>query len=327
MMSPSGNSSSAPRTIRKRNSSKPFGPARKLSTRTHPTSCGPNLSGRSSGHQQWPPGSTLQIADATIRGTLDLTDLALPALVLRHCKFDTLKLDDSHAPSIELQQRCTGQQISARRLASSGDLRVIEVQLIRDNRNRAASPGDREGERRDEADWRALDCYRLKAGGDVELQAVTVEEGRIDFSGADIKGRFTCSGSLSNPGQVALTCDGMGVGGSMYVGRRHDLLRPGTEMPGPPDITGGVRLVGAHISGEVNFTGLEIDNAGGTALDAEHAQPRQTLFIFGPTAASTMRTWSTSSPATASQSTAWLSSPLLPAGTSNCSAGAGTAPS
>ena len=69
--------------------------------------------GRVVRHQQWPPGSTLQIADATIRGTLDLTDLALPALVLRHCKFDTLKLDDSHAPSIELQQRCTGQQISA----------------------------------------------------------------------------------------------------------------------------------------------------------------------------------------------------------------------
>jgi hypothetical protein len=97
--------------------------------------------------QQWPPGSTLQIADATIRGTLDLTDLALPALVLRHCKFDTLKLDDSHAPSIELQQRCTGQQISARRLALSRDLRVIEVQLIRGNRNGAASPRDREGER------------------------------------------------------------------------------------------------------------------------------------------------------------------------------------
>lgn len=122
------------------------------------------------------------------------------------------------------------------------------MQLIRSNRIGSASPGDSARQRRDEADGPALDCYRLKAGGDVELHAVTVK-GRLDFRGADIKGRFTCSGSLSNPGKVALTCDGMEVGGSMYVGRRHDLPRPGTKMPGPLTLPAGRGWLG-RISGE-----------------------------------------------------------------------------
>jgi len=293
--------------------------------------------------QKWGPESDLKISGATIKGTLELTSMTLPtlvlqsctfgtlkldnsrapsielqqcegqqisasglavsgdlaviavslshALVLRSCTFGNLKLDDSHAPSIELQQ-CEGQQISASRLAISGDLAVIAVSLSHaSSAPGSASPGDSERDERGKAACPALDCYRLKAGGDVELHAVTVE-GPIDFTGAVIQGKFTCSGSLSSPGEVALICDGMKVGGSMHLGAKHnrrrqdkhDRPRQEPTIPGSPDvpggeIEGGVRLVGADIGGEVNLTDLKINNAGGMALDAEHLTVGSHLYL------------------------------------------------
>ena len=114
-------------------------------------------------------------------------------------------------------------------------------------------------------DGRALDASSLSVGGDMELSDgfnATGGGGRaaVRLLGAKIGGRLYCPGAkLTNEDGRALDAAGLSVGGDM-------------ELSDGFNATGGggraaVRLLGAHIGGQLNFPKAVLTNDSGPALD------------------------------------------------------------
>ena len=98
------------------------------------------------------------------------------------------------------------------------------------------------------------------------------ERGAVRLFGARIGVQLDCSGAvIRNPSGPALHGERLDVDGNVF-------LRAGFTADGDgPD--GAVRLVGAHIGGQLDGSGAVIRNPSGPALDGEHLQVTANVFL------------------------------------------------
>ena len=96
--------------------------------------------------------------------------------------------------------------------------------------------------------------------------------GAVRLLGAHIGGNLECDGAtLRNDSGPALDAEGLQVGRGMF-------LRDGFTAAGAGDL-GAVRLLGAHIGGNLECDGATLRNDSGPALDAEGLQVGQAMFL------------------------------------------------
>jgi hypothetical protein len=122
-----------------------------------------------------------------------------------------------------------------------------------------------------------LDAARLTCSVLVLAGAVITghaKGGVVRLSGAHIAGGFSCSGAaLRNDSGPALSADYLKVGQGMH-------LRGGFTATGAGDL-GAVRLIGAHIDGQLDCTRASLRNDSGPALVARGLQVGQAIFLDG----------------------------------------------
>ena len=100
------------------------------------------------------------------------------------------------------------------------------------------------------------------------------EDGAVRLPGAHIGGHLECDGAtLGNDSGPALDADGLQVGQDMF-------LRGGFTATGSGE-DGAVRLLGAHIGGQLDCTGARLGNDSGPALSADSLQVDQGMFLDG----------------------------------------------
>ena len=124
----------------------------------------------------------------------------------------------------------------------------------------------------------ALHADSLRVGQGMFLRGFTAtgagEDGAVRLVGAHIGGNLDCDGaSLRNDSGPALTADTLQVGQDMF-------LRGGFTATGAGE-DGAVRLVGAHIGGNLASTVASLRNDSGPALTADSLQVGQDMFLRG----------------------------------------------
>ncbi len=121
-----------------------------------------------------------------------------------------------------------------------------------------------------------LDADRLTAtalGLDRAVITADCETGAVRLLGAHL-GRLDCSGArIRNDSGPGLDAEGLQVDQNVF-------LRGGFEAVGARK-NGAVRLLGAHIHGQLNCTGATMRNDSGTALAADGLQVAQDVFLSG----------------------------------------------
>ena len=124
----------------------------------------------------------------------------------------------------------------------------------------------------------ALAADSLQVGQDVHLSGRFTgvgELGAVRLIGAHIGGFLDCTmAELCNDSGPALYADGLQVGQDVHLSGR---------FTGAGEL-GAVRLIGAHIGGQLSCAGAELRNDSGTALDAESLQVGKDVYLPGPTA-------------------------------------------
>ena len=125
----------------------------------------------------------------------------------------------------------------------------------------------------------ALDADGLQVGQDMFLGGGFTatgagEDGAVRLPGAHIGGSLECDGAiLRNDSGPALVADGLQVGQGMF-------LRGGFTATGAGE-DGAVRLLGAHIGGQLDCTGADLRNDSGPALIADSLQVGQGMYLSG----------------------------------------------
>ena len=100
------------------------------------------------------------------------------------------------------------------------------------------------------------------------------EDGAVRLLGAHIGGQLDCTGAtLRNDSGPALAADSLQVDQGMF-------LRGGFTATGSGE-DGAVRLLGAHIGGQLDCTGASLGNDSGPALFADGLQVGQAMFLTG----------------------------------------------
>ena len=123
----------------------------------------------------------------------------------------------------------------------------------------------------------ALHGERLQVGGSIFLHSGFIatgagELGAVRLLGAHIGGDLGCDGAqLRNDSGPALRGSGLQVGRSMF-------LRNGFMATGAGEL-GAVRLLGAHISGDLACNGTQLRNDSGPALHGERLQVGGSIFL------------------------------------------------
>lgn len=123
----------------------------------------------------------------------------------------------------------------------------------------------------------ALSCDQAEIGGSVFLDAETGKDkfhatGTVRLLGAHIGGDLNCSGGrFENANGRALTCDRAEIGGGVFLN-----TKAGGEKF---HATGEVRLPGAHIGGNLNADGGQLENKNGMALHCRSAEIKGNLFL------------------------------------------------
>ena len=125
----------------------------------------------------------------------------------------------------------------------------------------------------------ALAADGLQVGQDMFLRGGFTatghgDNGAVNLRGAHIGGQLACTGAeLRNDSGPALAADSLEVSQSMF-------LTGGFTATGHGD-NGAVRLLGAHIGGQLDCTGAELRNDSGPALAADGLQVGQDMFLRG----------------------------------------------
>ena len=123
----------------------------------------------------------------------------------------------------------------------------------------------------------ALHGERLQVGGSIFLHSGFIatgagELGAVRLLGAHIGGDLGCDGAqLRNDSGPALRGSGLQVGRSMF-------LRNGFMATGAGEL-GAVRLLGAHIGGDLACNGAQLRNDSGPALHGERLQVGGSMFL------------------------------------------------
>lgn len=235
------------------------------------------LTGASSSDSKCP--RAVKLRGARVTGSLDLEALTLVCpLELENCHIDqAVNLNEVTAPKIRMTG-CHLSNLAATQLRTVGDLIL--------NAGFTATEGvyllgARIGGLLDLTDATLANPYgaalsadgltveqsmycrkKFTSTGEVRLPGARVC-GQLDFTGATL----VAAASPSNPeGTRALAADGIVVD--------HDMI---CEFK----VTGEVRLLGAHIGGDLNFTGATLANLGGPALAADGLTVEHNLFGRG----------------------------------------------
>jgi len=214
----------------------------------------------------------LRLAGARIVGKLDLeaTKLVCP-LLLRGCWFaESLVLDEAQVPALRLPG-CHVPGLYAAQLTTRGNLELTdgftatgEVSLS------GAHIGgnlDLDGTALTNPDGRALHAERLIVDQDMYCGKGFTATGEIGLGGAHIGGQLSLvRATLTNPdpGRPALHAEALTVGQSMFCGEGFTA-------------TGGVRLLGARIGGDLHLSGATLTNPGGDALTADRLSVNHNL--------------------------------------------------
>jgi hypothetical protein len=124
----------------------------------------------------------------------------------------------------------------------------------------------------------ALSAGTLQVGQDMFLSGFTGtgvgEDGAVRLTGAHIGGSLLCDGvSLRNDSGPALVGYGLQVGQSVFLSRDRRFTAIGAGE------RGAVRLIGAHIGGNLDCTGSALDNESGPALIAYGLQVGQSMYL------------------------------------------------
>ena len=118
----------------------------------------------------------------------------------------------------------------------------------------------------------ALDAERLQLNQSMHLRDGFTAIGAVRLVNAHLGGNFECDrASLRNDSGPALDADGLQVGESIF-------LRDGFTAVGAGE-TGAVRLLGAHVSGQLACEGASLRNDSGPALDADGLQVGESIFL------------------------------------------------
>jgi hypothetical protein len=103
-------------------------------------------------------------------------------------------------------------------------------------------------------------------------------DGAVSLLGARIGGDLNCEGGeLYNGSGPALVADGLQVGQAIALRSGFTAIGSGSD--------GSVRLVGAHIGGQLDCTGAELYNGSGPALNASSLQVDHDMALIGGFAA------------------------------------------
>ncbi|MCQ4081494.1 oxidoreductase [Streptomyces sp. RB6PN25] len=167
--------------------------------------------------------AALKLAGAAITGLLNLAGgRVVPYLELRNCRFDTeIRLPEAHFATIRLI-RCAIPRFEAARLATAGDLHLVQSTIEAGIRLTDAHIGtdlllNQMTVRRDR-NGRAVSADGLTVGQDVEAELITAD-GEISLRSARIGGRLSLRGSeLRNPGgRYALNAARVTVEHTLYL--------------------------------------------------------------------------------------------------------------
>jgi hypothetical protein len=121
----------------------------------------------------------------------------------------------------------------------------------------------------------ALNADSLQVDQAMFLQGVFAGgglDGAVRLLGARVGGQLDCSGAeLGNDSGSALYADSMEVGQALF-------LRDGFTATGSGD-TGAVRLLGAHVGGNLECDQAKLRNDSGPALNADNLQVDQDMYL------------------------------------------------
>jgi hypothetical protein len=111
-----------------------------------------------------------------------------------------------------------------------------------------------------------ITAFRLVTSGSILLNKGFVAEQGVELCAANIGGDFDCEGgTLRNPSGPALFADGLRVQGNIFLRASH--FREGQAKPF--QAIGEVRLVGAHIHGDLDCSGGVFEGGNSRALSAD----------------------------------------------------------
>jgi hypothetical protein len=231
----------------------------------------------------------LRLRQVRIRDQLDLegASVACP-LWLEDCFVqDAILLRDGRAAALSFRGCHLRKGLSAQRLETRGDLDLTRVAVEGELVLYGTHVGGQlflDGATLDNAGRRALYADGLTVEGYMLCRKGFSAKGEVRLPGAHIHGQLDLSAaSLANAGGVALNADGITVDSDMFC--RYE--RPEDEGDDEEEeeeerfrfrATGEVRLLGAHIGGQLDFSGARLGNAAGYALLADRLTVEGDMF-------------------------------------------------
>ena len=185
---------------------------------------------------------SLHLADCEAESPIVLREATAPAIRLHGCAIASLSAAELQTRgNLELDRCRIGGELNLMRAHIAGQLSLTGAQL-------AGHAGV------------ALNADGLRVGGGMICRRVSAK-GEVRLLDAHVTGVLTLAGAeLAHEGAAALGADRLQVDGDMFC----EALGADRFMA-----NGEIRLLGAHIGGQLSLAGADLANTGGTALHAD----------------------------------------------------------
>ncbi|MCC6784002.1 MAG: hypothetical protein IT457_14250 [Planctomycetes bacterium] len=225
----------------------------------------------------------VRLQGAWIDEPLDLGDALVPLpIVLRDCHIAapidlndsccarTLSFEGSRLAGLSAARARIGGSLSICMSESSAGMKLPLAQIRGDLEATGAKLGAAD-------DGAALDLGGAQIGGSAYLDSPPNERrfevrGLVRLMASRIGGDLDCKGSsFQQCGQGALLCDRAKIGGNVF-------LQPDSQRR-PFMAKGGVRFAGAHIGGQLNCQGADLQGDDDAALHCDGAQIGGSVFL------------------------------------------------
>ena len=231
------------------------------------------------GDNEYPiKGNTIALYGACVEGDLNLTYVPSPhALMLLNCHFSGLvMMSYARFHSLDMGGSLLAKPLIGQGMHIDGDLLIsgsnvafvaeCGVSLIGANiGGDLYCHNSRFKDNNSPLKGTAIIADRIKTGGNVFLRSGFKSEGGVRFIGANIAGDLDCNGgNLNNENDYALFADKARIGGNFLMGQGDDGVRFCAN--------GGVHLISANITGNLDCGGGEFIDMGKGALVADGAK-------------------------------------------------------